>query len=806
MKNKTTPDEMRALSLNEAIDLDAGRHLPFSVRLSFGLLARYAQGLTAAAENHHQKSFLDSICLAIEENPEIMRPIIDPKTLHKNRDLILALMSLVVTQFSAESESVAAIIPFVPVGFLASSQFMNTFLSKENHSFRGRPYGKGDNFSEFRLSAHALIFENIFGLSSRNAQFREMLYEVDDPATGLSSVHVFRMNRKFVDVVPHAGFVLPSGEALANVWSRFRDGEDVSDVFPLAKFSFEGISVARTIDVTVRETLSRMKETIIDKESVTSRKQFHELESGFQKILHEPSLCMSLVYVFDGRYFRVCSRMSPQGDRILETELDFTEADEKDGPYAAAVCSSKAVILSDLTESPFHSKAVDQMIEKGVKGLHVSPLILQGSCIGFIELFSMYPVNFAQWNHDALAEVQMLVALALHRAISETNSELDRIIKQNCTSVHPCVEWVFKRAAFDYYQSVRREEETEMPLIEFHNIFPLFGSSDIRGSSLLRKKSIAADLGAQMRHACNIFHQALGLADAPWIASLAHTLERHIQTIGLDISAGQEISMLEFIRKECEPALSAVAKIVPSLEKETTEYFESVQNTHRSLYSARARYERSVRALNTALTSEIDVRNSRAQKVFPHIFERHATDGVEHSIYIGDEISEARGFSSHFHLRNIRLWQLITMAESAAIAHRLRPTLEVDLELAHLIVVQNVPITLKFFFDEKRFDVDGAYNTRYEIIKKRLDKSHVKGTGERLTQTGSLAIVFSQEAERIEYLEYLSHLTELGMFENVIEELEVDDLQGVTGLQALRVRFDEEFLRGRSLKTSLRVA
>ncbi len=44
---------------------------------------------------------------------------------------------------------------------------------------------------------------------------------------------------------------------------------------------------------------------------------------------------------------------------------------------------------------------------------------------------------------------------------------------------------------------------------------------------------------------------------------------------------------------------------------------------------------------------------------------------------------------------------------------------------------------------------------------------------DRLTQTGHLAIVFSQEAERVEYLKYLSHLSELEMMEKVFEELEV---------------------------------
>ncbi|TAK35947.1 MAG: hypothetical protein EPO28_13950 [Saprospiraceae bacterium] len=37
--------------------------------------------------------------------------------------------------------------------------------------------------------------------------------------------------------------------------------------------------------------------------------------------------------------------------------------------------------------------------------------------------------------------------------------------------------------------------------------------------------------------------------------------------------------------------------------------------------------------------------------------------------------------------------------------------------------------------DEKRLDVEGSYNVRYEIIKKRIDKALLKGTQERLTQS-----------------------------------------------------------------------
>ena len=88
--------------------------------------------------------------------------------------------------------------------------------------------------------------------------------------------------------------------------------------------------------------------------------------------------------------------------------------------------------------------------------------------------------------------------------------------------------------------------------------------------------------------------------------------------------------------------------------------------------------------------------------------------------------------------------------------------------------------------DEKRFDVDGTYNARYEIIKKRIDKSLIKGTRERLTQKGKLSIVYSQKRDEREYLRYVHFLKHKGYFTNNIEIVELEGLQGVTGLKAIR--------------------
>jgi hypothetical protein len=172
--------------------------------------------------------------------------------------------------------------------------------------------------------------------------------------------------------------------------------------------------------------------------------------------------------------------------------------------------------------------------------------------------------------------------------------------------------------------------------------------------------------------------------------------------------------------------------------------------------------------------------------MYPHYFERYQTDGVDYNIYVGGSLVETGGFDP-LYLRNLRLWQLMTTCGIVWDLNDLKPTLPVSLDTAHLILVQSTSLAIRFREDEKQFDVDGAYNARYEIVKKRIDKAYVRGSSERLTQPGQIAIVYSQAREAVEYRRYLNYLLAVGYLEGDIEELEIEDLQGVSGLRALRV-------------------
>ena len=209
------------------------------------------------------------------------------------------------------------------------------------------------------------------------------------------------------------------------------------------------------------------------------------------------------------------------------------------------------------------------------------------------------------------------------------------------------------------------------------------------------------------------------------------------------------------------------------------------------IYQVRRSYDESVTQINDTIGAYLDRQQELAQGMIPHYFEKFKTDGVDHNIYVGDSLLES-GKCSALDLRNLYLWQLMSMCGVVWLMKRLKPTLSTPLDTAHLILLQSSPLNITFQMEEKNFSVDGAYNARYEIVKKRIDKAQIHGTGERLTQPDQIAIVYTQEREFQMYKEFITYLQEEGFLKEEVLDVLLEDLQGVHGLRALRVQVMDE--------------
>jgi len=209
------------------------------------------------------------------------------------------------------------------------------------------------------------------------------------------------------------------------------------------------------------------------------------------------------------------------------------------------------------------------------------------------------------------------------------------------------------------------------------------------------------------------------------------------------------------------------------------------------VYKRRKSFEESLAMINKMITNHLDEAEERAQEMFPHYFEKYKTDGVEFTLYLGSSLVKGKTFDS-FYLKNFHLWQLMTMVDIHRKMEVLKPRLKNNLDITQLILVHDQPISIRFRPDEKQFDVDGAYDIRYEIVKKRIDKAYVKNTGERLTQPGKIAIVYNQAKVEDEYRRYFQYLIGKKLITADIEELELEELPGAIGLRALRIQVMSE--------------
>ncbi len=375
------------------------------------------------------------------------------------------------------------------------------------------------------------------------------------------------------------------------------------------------------------------------------------------------------------------------------------------------------------------------------------------------------------------------------RKQEELNYRAQAVIKEKCTAIHPAVEWRFRKAAISLIQKQDEGIAAEMEPIVFYEVYALYGVTDIRGSSTQRNAAIQADLIDHLRLAREIMLQARQHQSPPFFDAIVYRIDKKIAKLEAGLQSDDEMSILDFLRREVEPRFAHIQEFGLDVREKIHAYWAALEPQHKSIYRKRNDFEESVARINVTLCAYLDDEEEKAQAIFPHYFEKHKTDGIDHGIYVGASLVDERKFDL-LYLQSLRLWQLMTVCGIARHAERLKASLKVPLETAHLILAQSTPLTIHFRFDEKQFDVDGAYSIRYEIMKKRIDKATIKGTAERLTQPGKIAIVYSQPREALEYREYIDYLHASGYLTDKVEEVELEDLQGVQGLKALRVTVD----------------
>ena len=724
----------------------------------------------------------------LKNAPEMLEPIEDLSILDKHREMLDMLMSIVFPPAFWDRDFSAAFVPFHFKRVYATPAY------KRLLTLDGQDLGDLANIDTEQwawgklLKAYLHILRTFYDIDL--AFEYPLIITVRDPDTGLDRHLNITMDPKFVEVKKIGKLKPLSKSAKKRLFANVADPEVWMDLIPPENFEFHGLGVFRAVDVTDQEVLSSLKRDLIEKESIFSQEGFEHLQEKLRTFLRKPELQLGLAALQGEQVLILGPEHKLEKGCIFADSVHCKKSEYEGSIFAQAVEKGEPLVIEDLVNHPGRTALEEHMIQSGVRSIFVTPLHYKDKLLGTFDLKSPYPGELNVLNTMKVLEILPLFSMALNRGMAELNHRVQAIIKEKFTAIHPSVEWRFQRAALNYMES---QDETPSGLepIVFPNVFPLYGASDVRGSSENRNAAIQSDLIDHLKITKEIIQLANRHRTLPILDALSYRIDKNIREIETGLSSGDEVAKLDFIRHVVEPVFDHIQGFNQKVRGKIEAYRAALDTNMGALYRKRKDFEESITLINETITSYLDKEEETAQGFFPHYFEKLKTDGVDHTIYIGASMIEDGEFDL-LYLRNLRLWQLMVMCGVVWRTGQLKGTLKVPLETTHLILVQNTPLSIRFRPDERRFDVDGAYDIRHEIIKKRIDKAMIKGGSERLTQPEKIAIVYSHRREALEYREYIDYLQASGYFKDEIENLELQDLQGVHGLKALRVAVDTQ--------------
>jgi hypothetical protein len=687
--------------------------------------------------------------------------------------------------------------PLRPQFVYGTSAFYTLMIDARNHKLKKAvTYGDEKMMRQRNLRvAYSFILERLYNFAPFHKN--EIIHTFVDEETGLVRHLKINIDTRFIDVT--AVGELPDLTTIASP-EKFDDEhgfEKLERVLPLSLFKFRGMSVVTITDETVKYAVETIKNTIVSHNFHSEDECYHDVSKSLKTLVQNNAIDFNVMPLFRINEKLVLPEMSDLKSVLMGEDCRNGTARSAYQSFAEEyIRNPKALIYK--TISPKEAKLypfLSTCTRAGIQSFIVLPLYSNNKLAGILEIFTREPGILDEKVLAMLEPAYPVLAQLVQITIDHFNSAIDGVIKEKFTSLQPAVQWKFNEAAWNYLQQIENTGKGKIETIGFHSVYPLYGAIDIRNSTIERNKAQLSDLQHQFSILLETLqqvkkHYSLALTD-----EMIYKCRKWKNTLDDSLTPHGEVKLTDFLEKEAVSFLKHFKLTHPGSASIVEKYFAAIEETKGIAWTNRRQLEESMQMVNMAVNNYLDLMKDELQQSYPCYFERFRTDGVEYDIYIGQSIAPDKPFDI-LYLKNLRLWQLSSMAAIAKITHEMLPNLSKPLQTTQLIFIHSSTIDISFRNDERRFDAEGGYNIRYQVIKKRIDKVHIADSNERLTQPGKIALVYFNRRDADEYISHIQYLQEQGILLNDLEYLDLEELQGVAGLKALRVGINMEYDHG----------
>lgn len=769
------------IDLTQNIDTDN-----IEIELSFARFYSYIKEKiikSDAAKHKMYQCLLDRL----EQIDDIDKPV-PLSEINQHLDLLDLIHSAITGVTSEEYEKLWAMcLPSLPVIFYGTEALIDIMVDKQDNSLYEHVIKGAETSDEDRLKIfYAIILQRFYGYTYSNKHFLNH-YSIN-PATGLIEVFKVNIDDRFFEFIPKGP--LPN-ISLSKLERYVRSNTHIDYLMkriPPSLFKAKGFGIINLVDITEQYVIDKIKNSIIE----IATKPKEQCVSGVKQSLHTMAGTNQVDFGFiplaivNNRPLLDFGGLS--NSIILNHARPALPANKMNQLVDQYIHNPKPLFVKDIHRYPHTKNRWIQILRSaGVDSFALIPLMYHDKFVGIMEVHSKEPGILNEKVLLKLDATLPYVAQLIKTTVDDFYQKIAGVVNEKFTSLQPAVQWKFNEAAYKYMQNrLLQRREPEIETISFKDVFPLYGAIDIRNSSSERNNATREDLAHCLTLLADTFSALKQESKLGLIDEIIFKTNKWKTSVSQSLSTTEEHRLNQFIENEAIPFLKHLQKVHPASAKLADSFLVSLDPKIGSAHLNRRNLEDSMQLINTAVNEYFENSRDTLQAAYPCYFEKIRTDGVEYDIYIGQSIAPDKAFDT-IYLKNLRLWQLRSMAEIYKLVQGLQGKMIRPLNITQLIFINGNTIDVSFRNDEKRFDVEGGYNIRYQVIKKRIDKVHIRDTGERLTQPGKIAMVYYNNAEAEEYESYIHYLQEENILLDDLEYLELEQLQGVAGLKALRV-------------------
>jgi len=672
--------------------------------------------------------------------------------------------------------------PFLPITFYGTDHLFELLGQRMHHQNYEVSRQPADYHRERLQLVYSFILQRLYNfiVPVKTGQHHSGI----NKRTGLLQYYEVNINTSFVDVT--AKGPLPEIDVV-QLYTHLSEGggfEILEEMLPLELFRFRGICVITVTDITAEKAVENIRKVRLSRTALVEESNYREVIQSLKSLVGDNKIEFDLFPMLRVNNNLVYG-LEKGGTGILfdvwgEDRLTPEEFRRQAGAYAAKPLFffSADIWRENMPEYAF----LEHFRKLNVKSLALMPIFYAHELVGVMGVHTWKEDTFDDKTLALLEPAISAISQLLQVYIEEFNLEIEKVIKEKFTSIQPAVQWKFNEAAWNYLYSLKKNLPATIQNIFFEQVYPLYGAIDIRNSTVERNKAIIADLDSHLSLLAATLDTLRQYQQNDLLKEMIFHCQQWQQALLLQqLSPSDENELNRFLEVEAVEYLRHFAVQFPKTKDAIDTCLQSLAGDVN-----KDALEQSMQLITQTVNQYFESEKAGLQESYPCYFEKFRTDGVEYDIYIGQSIAPDKPFN-HFHLKNLRLWQLSSMVTIAGLTHGLLSQMPTELRTTQLIFVHNQPIDISFRADERKFDVEGAYNIRYQMIKKRIDKVHIRHTEERLTQPDKIALIYSDRKDVEDYLPFIRYLQQTGVLLPEMEELELEDLQGLSGLQAIRV-------------------